>query len=117
MTNRTNKTTDFGKILKELRGEQGLTQVQLAKAIGVSQGTIYFWENGINEPTSFYVVALADFFNVSTDELLGHSSEYCAVHDASTAEAETAEIVRLYSALPNDKKKTALALLKALREN
>lgn len=117
MTNRTDKTTDFGKILKELRGEQGLTQVQLAKAIGVSQGTIYFWENGINEPTSFYVVALADFFNVSTDELLGHSAEYCAVHDTSTAEAETAEIVRLYSTLPNDKKKTALALLKALREN
>ena len=117
MTNRTDKTTDFGKILKELRGEQGLTQVQLAKAIGVSQGTIYFWANGINEPTSFYVVALADFFNVSTDELLGHSTGYSSEHNVSTAEAETSEIVRLYCSLPNDKRKIALALLNALREN
>ena len=117
MTNRTDKTTDFGKLLKELRNEQGLTQIRLAKAIGVSQGTIYFWENGINEPTAYYVVALADFFDVSADELLGRPAGFSSERSPSAAEEETAEILRLYRTLPGDKKKIALSLMKALRED
>lgn len=56
--------------IKELRLESGLTQSQVAKAINTSQRNIGRWENGENEPTASFLVALADFFNVSIDYLL-----------------------------------------------
>lgn len=61
----------IGEIIKELRTERGLSQAALAKEIGVSQKAIDYWERGINEPKASYIVALAEFFGVSSDELLG----------------------------------------------
>lgn len=57
--------------LKDLRKEKALSQQQLAKAIGVTQKAIDFWEKGINEPKASYIVLLAKYFDVSTDYLLG----------------------------------------------
>ncbi len=57
--------------IKEMRTEKQLSQKALATAIGVSQKAIDYWERGINEPKASYVVALAEFFNVSSDFLLG----------------------------------------------
>ncbi len=65
----------LNKNIRELRIENGLTQAQLAEKIGVTQGAIYFWEKGINEPTAGYVVKLARFFGVSADELLSYSCD------------------------------------------
>ena len=61
----------FKDNLKELRQEKNLGQVELAKAIGVSKGVISLWENGLREPTMYSLIALAKFFNVSIDELVG----------------------------------------------
>lgn len=43
----------------------------LAKAIGVSQKAVDYWERGVNEPKASYIIKLADFFGVSADFLLG----------------------------------------------
>ena len=61
----------IGEIIKELRTERGLSQAALAKEIGVSQKAVDYWERGTNEPKASYIVALAEFFGVSSDELLG----------------------------------------------
>ena len=61
----------FKEILKELRKEKGITQKELAKGIGVSYAAISFWEMGVNEPKISYILALADYFDVSVDYLLG----------------------------------------------
>lgn len=61
----------FKDILKELRMERNLGQVELAKEIGVSKGVISLWENGLREPTMYSLILLAEFFNVSIDELVG----------------------------------------------
>lgn len=61
----------FNERLKELRSDAGLSQKRLAELIGVSQKAIDFWEKGINEPKASYIIALANFFNVSCDYLLG----------------------------------------------
>ncbi len=61
----------IGEIIKELRTERGLSQAALAREIGVSQKAIDYWERGINEPKASYILALAEFFGVSSDELLG----------------------------------------------
>lgn len=64
-----------GKIIKELREFQNLSQPDLAKLVGVTNGTISFWENGINEPKASYIEKLAEIFNVTTDYLLGRTSD------------------------------------------
>ncbi len=64
----------LGTRIRELRRERGISQPQLAAAIGVSKGVISFWENGINEPKASYIVALCKFFGVSSDYLLGLES-------------------------------------------
>ena len=61
----------FKERLKELRLEKSLSQSQLAKQIGVTQKAIDFWEKGINEPKASYLFALAQFFGVPSDYLLG----------------------------------------------
>ncbi|MBR6687192.1 MAG: helix-turn-helix transcriptional regulator [Clostridia bacterium] len=61
----------FGEILKDLRLEKGIGQVELAKSINVSKGIISLWENGLREPKLSNLVALAKFFKVSIDYLAG----------------------------------------------
>jgi transcriptional regulator with XRE-family HTH domain len=58
-------------VLKDLRIEKGLSQAQLAKRLNVSQTAIAKWETGKSQPTASLIIAIADFFDVSTDYLLG----------------------------------------------
>ena len=60
----------LGETIKELRVERGLTQPQLAKLVGVSNGMISVWENNVNEPKASYVKKLATVFGVTSDYLL-----------------------------------------------
>lgn len=62
--------------IKELRVERNLTQSEVAKAIGTSQRNIGRWENGENTPAAIYVKALAEFFCVSTDYILGLEDDF-----------------------------------------
>lgn len=60
----------FGKRIKELREKKGLTQEQLAEAIGVKDDrTIRFWEAGTNAPKFAHMVALAKALGVLIREL------------------------------------------------
>lgn len=54
--------------IKELRIEKGLSQMQLAKIIGVSQKAIDYWDRNINEPKASYIIALVKAFGLSFDE-------------------------------------------------
>ncbi len=66
-----NYSMNIGEVIKELRLERDLSQQKLAEAIGVSQKAIDYWERGVNEPKASYVARLADFFEVTSDYLLG----------------------------------------------
>jgi len=69
---RTKKTgSDFGDRLTQLRKERGLTQVQLAEALGATQRAISYYENECDCPPGPILVELARVLRVSTDELLG----------------------------------------------
>ena len=63
--------TLFGTRLKELRSEKGLSQHALALELHYSQSIISEWEINNSEPTATAIVAVADYFDVSTDYLLG----------------------------------------------
>lgn len=61
----------FPSKLKDLRKGCKLTQEAIAETLGVSQASITSWENGKRMPDIEMLVKLADYFNVSTDYLLG----------------------------------------------
>jgi len=61
----------FCERMKNLRLEKELSQPDLAKLVGVSNGMISFWENGVNEPTITNLIKLSQIFDVSADFLLG----------------------------------------------
>ncbi len=61
----------FKDNLKILRKSKNIGQVALAEKIGVSKGIISLWENGLREPSMTSLIALAKFFDVSIDYLVG----------------------------------------------
>lgn len=59
--------------LKFLREEKGLFQSDIAKILGVSVAAIGFYENEKRDMSPETIIKLAEYFNVSTDYLLGKS--------------------------------------------
>ncbi len=64
----------FSERLKELRTARGLSQVELSKCLGISKGAINNYEHSVREPKFEMLEAIADFFNVDMDYLLGKSN-------------------------------------------
>lgn len=60
--------------LKEARRAKGLTQVEVAKYIGITQGGYSGWERGDFKIDSTSLSRLAELFGVTTDYLLGNDS-------------------------------------------
>ena len=60
----------LGARIAALRRKRGLSQTQLAQAVGVSPSAIGMYEQGRREPSAALLVALAQQFDVSTDYLL-----------------------------------------------
>lgn len=62
---------DFGRKLKELRIQAGLTQKQLAERVKVTKSVISYYELQERYPSPEMLIKLANIFHVSTDFLLG----------------------------------------------
>ena len=65
----------FCERLKALRLSQNLTLEQLANELGLVKQTIGNWEKGIRTPGLEASIALAEYFHVSLDYLVGLSNE------------------------------------------
>ncbi len=65
----------FAEISKQLRKEKRLSQVELAKALNVSNGCIAMLETNKSEPTANTLAKYADFFGCSTDFLLDREDD------------------------------------------
>lgn len=85
--------------IKFLREQQHLRQIDVAKATGIDQKTLSNYETGKTNPDSFSIIALADFFKVTTDYLLGYSS-----HNLSNKETLIATIDEIQKTLSDIKK-------------
>ncbi len=59
--------------IKELREEKGLSQMELGLELEISHASIQQYEAGIHEPSFENLLKIADYFNVSTDFLLGRT--------------------------------------------
>ncbi len=61
----------FNVIIRELRKETGITQKEVAKTLGISTTCYAGYEQGGHEPSFETLIKLANYFDVSTDYLLG----------------------------------------------
>ncbi|MDE6597984.1 MAG: helix-turn-helix transcriptional regulator [Clostridia bacterium] len=104
----------FREILKDLRIEKGVTQIEVAKGCGLTTTCICALEQGRRNPTGSTIAALARFFNVSADYLLGLIDDFGApiadvMNDMHTSE-ET-RLLEVYRNLSPDMKQTLWSLL------
>ncbi len=102
----------MGHIIKELRREMDCTQNKLADVLGVTQDSISLWENDKRIPDTQYIVAMAKFFDVTTDYLLGLTDEYKSVrfgieNNSSALTPEENALIKKYRAM-SDKEKALL---------
>ena len=58
------------KAIKYFREAAGMTQMELAEKMNVSQSTVGMWEIGINKPRTEKLIQLAKLFNCTIEELL-----------------------------------------------
>ncbi|MGA3391267.1 helix-turn-helix domain-containing protein [Lactiplantibacillus pentosus] len=65
----------IGRRLKKLRSAQEKTQDEVAKSVGISRARYFHLENDRNEPDNELLKLLANYYEVSTDYLLGFSEK------------------------------------------
>lgn len=64
----------FPERLRRLRERKRMNQKALGECCGVSKNTVARWERGEREPGASSLIKIADFFEVSTDYLLGRQN-------------------------------------------
>ena len=60
----------FSKNLKHLRVAKNLDQKKLADILNVSSKTVSHWETGYTEPSISQLITIANYFDISIDELV-----------------------------------------------
>lgn len=66
---------DLREKLKELRANKNVSQKKVAEELGISDRNYQRYEYGVVEPSASNLIALADYFNVSIDYLVGRSDK------------------------------------------
>ena len=92
--------------LKELRKERGVSQQRLADAIFVTQSSVNKYENHNIEPEIAILIRIADFFNTSVDDLIGHTDVRRRIEatEAFQLNAQEAAMLTRYRGLRADEK-------------
>ena len=65
----------FSRIITLLRKEKGITQKQAAADLGISQALLSHYEKGLRECGLDFLIKLCDYYNVSSDYILGRSPD------------------------------------------
>lgn len=111
----------FSERLKDLRKEKGMTQIELATALGVSSGTVAMWETGKRKPSFEMFEKLTQVFDKRIDYILGTSDDPtpAKLSDPEVAQLgnwamqeEYEDVMRKYSLLDDFGQKTIAAVLR-----
>ena len=65
----------YGERIRREREAKGLTQEELAEAVGVSRQAVSKWENGTSDPSTSNLCALAKLYGIPVEELLHETQE------------------------------------------
>ena len=104
----------LGELIAELRQDRGLTQKELGDILCVSSGTISNYENGVHLPDVDKVIALANYFHVTTDYLLGRTSSNLPVEllqQAITNEKTLGDVMASFAKLPANRQAALILII------
>ena len=90
---------NFGKTILELRKQKNITQEDLAAQLGVTAAAVSKWENNYSLPDILMLCALADYFGITTDHLLGRDKGTLYAYVAAPSEelvTKTAALAKEY---------------------
>lgn len=110
----------FGIALKKLRKQHKLYQSDLADALHVSQATVAAWENGTRKPDLEMLARIAEYFGVTSDELLGidrkeNDKELWDLREQMRREPERRVLFSLAKSAKLDDVRRTIAVIDALR--
>lgn len=104
------------KNLRAMRLARHLSQQKLAEQFGLSQQSIYKYENNLSEPDIQTLKDFADFFHTTIDTLVDYEPE-TQTPNMSTLTPEELHILHLYRNLSTDVKPHILGILEAFHSN
>lgn len=100
--------------LKEIRESKGISQRQAAIGLNLSPTVYNRYENGTREPSNLVLLAMADYFGVTVDELLGKP----ALETDDRPKTMEAKIVSFgMDQLPQDERQKILSVLQVMYTN
>lgn len=105
---------EFGELLAELRKDKSMTQHDLADVLHVSVGTISNYEKSVHFPDVEKLVNLADFFNVTTDYLLGRCESNLSpdvFQEMVTEDKTVGDIITTLRQLPEERKRMLVQII------
>lgn len=100
----------FSKRIKELREKKRLSMEQLAKELGITKSRVNMWENNGTIPRGDVLIQLAQYFNVTTDYLLGNDD----LTEVSLTNAKLNSLQRNLGKLNEEELSKAEGMLKAV---
>lgn len=83
--------------IAELRKSKGITQIDLAKKLGIAQNTLSQYENELRNPSASIILSIAEIFGVSTRYLLGLPDTDAEQEEAKDSIQDVTAIQELYS--------------------
>lgn len=95
----------IGERIKKLREEKGFTQKQFSEEVGININTLASYERETREPGIDLIIKFANYFNVTTDYLIG-ASDYinAGIEQIGEKTRLTEESLEILSGLDVDKK-------------
>lgn len=100
----------IGKFIAECRKEKGLTQVQLAEQLGITNRAVSKWENAKSMPDVSVMISLCEILDISVNELL--SGEKIKMEDyKAKAEANLAELQKKQEIVRKSRKRRDIVLV------
>ena len=102
----------FSERLTRIRKAAGLTQVELAQHLGISQRVVAYYENETSYPPTHLLPALAKVLGVTTDQLLGVEK----VKEVKRRDTRLRKRIEDVEKLPDDKRKQIVQYLDTFLE-
>lgn len=101
------------RLIKGERDGKRLTQAEVAEAVGISRSTLTAYERDHDVPGRDTIRALANFYDVSTDFLLGDSSLFPADSDDVAHNTEERTLLHLWRVIGEEERRSLMVLLRA----
>lgn len=99
----------LGENIRNLRVARGMYQIDLAQALNVSKSTVAMWETDRRTPDIDMLTRIAEFFCVSTNELLNGRKVNVKLDDEEQSDEQY--VLRAFRGLSDKNKKAAVLYL------